>query len=86
MRAKELTNEDKKLQEQVQLMLAEHHADGNNDTLSRLGKFLTTPLDAKTVLPFNSQGSDDDSSNTGNTISAVLNVLTTLLRLFVFRG
>jgi Zn-finger nucleic acid-binding protein len=86
LRTKEPSAEDKKLQEQVQLILAEHHAAGNNDTLSRLGKFLTTPLDEKIVLPFSSQGSDDDSSNTGNTISAVLNVLTTLLRLFVFRG
>ena len=85
LRTKEPSAEDKKLQEQVQLILAEHHADGNNDTLSRLGSFLTKPLDVKGILPLNSQDSDGDSSNTGNTISAVLNVLTTLLRLFVFR-
>ena len=85
LRAKEPSVEDKKLQEQVQLILAEHHADGNNDTISKLGKFLTTPLDTKGILPLNSQDPDDDSPNAGNTISAVLNVLTTLLRLFVFR-
>jgi len=86
LRTKEPSAEDKKLQEQVQLILAEHHADGNNDTLSRLGSFLTKPLDVKGILPLNFQDSDDNSSNSGNTISAVLNVLTTLLRLFVFRG
>ena len=86
LRTKEPSAEDKKLQQQVQLILAEHHADGNNDTISRLGNYLSKPVDTKGMLPFNSQDSDDDSSNAGNTISAVLNVLTTLLRLFVFRG
>ena len=84
-RTKEPSAEDKKLQEQVRLILAEHHMDMNNGTISRLGSFLTKPLDVKGILPLNSQDSDGDSSNTGNTISAVLNVLTTLLRLFVFR-
>jgi Zn-finger nucleic acid-binding protein len=86
LRPKEPTPADKQLQEDVEIILADHYGEANNDVLSRLGKFLTTPLDAKIMLPLNSQDSDDDSSNTGNTISAVLNVLTTLLRLFVFRG
>ena len=85
LRTKEPSAEDKKLQQQVQLILAEHHADGNNDTISRLGNFLSRPVDTKGIFPFNSQDSYDDSLNAGNTISAVLNVLTTLLRLFVFR-
>ena len=85
LRPKEPSAEDKKLQEQVQLILAEYQADRNNSTISRLQSFLTKPLDVKGILPLNSQDSDDDSSNAGNTISAVLNVLTTLLRLFVFR-
>ena len=85
LRTKEPSAEDKKLQEQVRLILAEHHADRNNDTLSRLGSFLTKPLDVKGILPLNFQDSDDNSSNSGNTINVVLNVLTTLLRLFVFR-
>ena len=86
LRPKEPTPADKQLQEDVEIILADHYGEANNDVLSRLGKFLTTPLDAKIMLPLNSQDSDDDSSNAGNTISAVLNVLTTLLRLFVFRG
>jgi Zn-finger nucleic acid-binding protein len=86
LRPKEPSTEDKKLQEQVQLILAEYQADRNNSTISRLQSFLTEPLDVKGILPLNSQDSDADSSNAGNTISAVLNVLTTLLRLFVFRG
>ena len=85
LRAKEPSSEDKKLQEQVQLILADYHGENSNDILSRLSKFLSTPLDTKTMMPFNSQDSDDDSSNAGNTISTVLSVLTTLLRLFVFR-
>jgi Zn-finger nucleic acid-binding protein len=86
LRTKEPSAEDKKLQEQVQLILAEHRANRNNDTISRLGSFLTKPLDVKGILPLNFQDSDDNSSNSGNTINVVLNVLTTLLRLFVFRG
>jgi Zn-finger nucleic acid-binding protein len=85
LRPKEPTPADKQLPEDVEIILADQYGEANNDVLSRLGKFLTTPLDAKIMLPFNSQDSDDDSSNAGNTISAVLNVLTTLLRLFVFR-
>ena len=87
IQTKEPTEEDKKLQKQVALILANHHADGiNDDVLGRLTGFLTKPVDIKGILPLNSQDSDDDSSNEGNAVSVVINVLTTLLRLFVFRG
>jgi Zn-finger nucleic acid-binding protein len=88
VRTKEPTEEDRKLQEQVQLILAEHHANNSSGAISRLGSFLTKPVDTKSMLPPSLQfnDSDDDSPNTANTIGAVLNVVTTLLRLFVFRG
>jgi len=82
LRPKEPSPEDKKLQEDVEIILADHRNQVNNDVLSRLGKFLTAPVDTKTLLPLES---NENSSKTANTIGIVLNVLTTLLRLFVFR-
>lgn len=86
LRTKEPNLADKKLQEQVEIILADHRAEANDDVISRLGKFLTTSVDTKSIFTLNNQDADDNSSNAANTIGAVLNVITTLLRLFVFRG
>ena len=81
-RAKEPTPDDKKLREQVQQILADYQNVGGSDVLKRLTNFLTTPLEEKSILPLES---DENTSQPANTIGAILNVLTTLLRLFVFR-
>ncbi len=82
LRPKEPTPEDKKLQEQVQQILADHQNEGGSDVLKRLTNFLTMPLDGKSMLPLES---DENSSQPANTIGTIINVITTLLRLFVFR-
>jgi Zn-finger nucleic acid-binding protein len=82
LRPKEKTPEDKKLEEDIEIILSNHQAERSNDVLTRLGNFLSTPIDGNTVLPLNST---EKSSEVENTLSTILNVLTTLLRLFVFR-
>jgi Zn-finger nucleic acid-binding protein len=85
VKTKEPTAEDKKLQEQVALILANHHADSTHeDVLSRLGIFLNKDMNSEGLNFLKSN--DDDTPNAGNTSGVVLNVLTTLLRLFVFKG
>jgi Zn-finger nucleic acid-binding protein len=83
VRTKEPTAEDLKLQAQVKTILADYQSGNDNSTLIRLGQFLTKPVETPTIFQ---PGLDKDSSAAGNTIGAVLNVLTTLLRMFVFRG
>ena len=82
LRPKQPTPEDKKLQEDVAIILANHQNDGGNDVLKRLTNFLTTPLEGKSTLPLES---GENSSQAANAVGVVLNVLTTLLRLFIFR-
>jgi hypothetical protein len=88
LRTKEPTAEDKKLQEQVALILANHHADNTkDDVLARLGAFLNKDAGAPGLGFLNNNTNDNDSNNnTGSGIATALTVLTTILRLFVFRG
>jgi Zn-finger nucleic acid-binding protein len=80
---KEQTAEDLKLQAQVKTILAEHQSEANDSVLTRLSQFLTKPVEMPAGL---SQGESEDPPAGANTVGVVLNVLTTLLRLFVFRG
>ena len=82
LRPKEPSPEDKKLQEDIEIILADHQNEGGSDVLKRLTNFLTTPLEGKSMLPLES---DENTPQAANAIGVVLNVLTTLLRLFVFR-
>jgi Zn-finger nucleic acid-binding protein len=86
LRPKEPTPDDIKLKEQIDTILADHQSQGGSDVLKRLTGFLTTPIEPKSTLSLGSFGSNDDSSQAGNTVGTILNVVTTLLRLFVFRG
>lgn len=82
LRLKEKTAEDKKLEEEIEIMLKDHRAENNNDVLKRLGNFLSTPVDVNTMLPLEA---DEKSHETENALGLVLNVLTTILRLFIFK-
>jgi Zn-finger nucleic acid-binding protein len=82
LRPKEKSLEDKKLEEDIEIILSEHQTGGSNDVLKRLGNFLSTPLDRNTLLPLESA---EKSPEAENAVNLILNVLTTLLRLFVFR-
>jgi Zn-finger nucleic acid-binding protein len=83
LRPKERTPEDIKLEEDIkQILAANQTGSGNNDVLKKLGQFLSTPIDEETMLPATSA---ETSPKVENTVNLVMNVLTTLLRLFVFR-
>jgi Zn-finger nucleic acid-binding protein len=46
-RTKEKSSEDKELEERISNLIAAHQAEHPNDTLERLGKFLSTPMDSE---------------------------------------
>jgi Zn-finger nucleic acid-binding protein len=79
---KEKSPDDIKLQENIQRLLESHKNGGADDTLGRLARFLSTPIDEQTLLPLNSA---PRSPAEENNLNIVLNVLITVLRLFIFR-
>ena len=72
------TAADNKLRELVDL----HRSGNQNDTLKRLANFLSTPVDESNLF---SGKSKPEISAQEQTISTVLNVITTILRLFLFK-
>jgi Zn-finger nucleic acid-binding protein len=50
-RPKERGSEDKKLEEDIKRILSVHHAESASNTLEKLGKFLSMPIDRATLLP-----------------------------------
>jgi Zn-finger nucleic acid-binding protein len=82
LRPKEKSPEDIKLQENIQKILELHKAGDADDTLGKLARFLSKPIDENTLLTTDSAPRSPAEENTLNT---VLNVLITVLRLFVFR-
>jgi Zn-finger nucleic acid-binding protein len=82
LRPKEKSPEDIKLQENIQKILELHKAGDADNTLGKLARFLSKPIDENTLLTPESAPRSPAEENTLNT---VLNVLITVLRLFVFR-
>jgi Zn-finger nucleic acid-binding protein len=68
-RTKEKSPEDKELEERISQLIAAHQSGHPNDTLERLGKFLSTPVDSEAGV-----------SNTANNI---LMLLMMIFRAFV---
>lgn len=82
MRPREKSAEDKKLEANIQKLLAEYQTAGNTNSLQKLAKFLTTPLDENTLLPLDS---DEQPPSEGKNVGLLLDILSTILRLFIFR-
>jgi Zn-finger nucleic acid-binding protein len=82
IRPKEKSPEDIALEENIKQILAQHQTGGTDDVLGRLGRFLSTPLDEQTLLPLETT---QLSPQEENTLTFILNILITLLRLFVFK-
>ncbi|MGP8081093.1 MAG: zf-TFIIB domain-containing protein [Dehalococcoidales bacterium] len=80
---KEPTAEDKKLQEQIQSILADQKNGDNESVLSKLNAFLSQPVGSADTL---SLDANDNATEEANPVGAVMSVAMTLLRLFVFRG
>lgn len=73
---KEVTPEDIKLENEIKQLLAAHHAGSSKDGLKNLGTFLSKSI---------REEPDQELSSATNTISSILNILVTILKLFVFR-
>ena len=78
---KEKSPEDKKMEEDIERILASHQAGGNTDTLGKLGRFLSTPLDRNTLLLLE----HSETTKEEGTANLALNVLMLLFRAIVFR-
>ena len=81
-RLKEKSFEDKKLEESIGQLIASHQSGRSTETLERLGKFLSTPLDGDTsVFPDPAQR----SPLAENAVSVALNIILTILRAFILK-
>jgi Zn-finger nucleic acid-binding protein len=80
---KEPTEEDKKLQAQIQSILADHQNGDTESVLTKLNAFLSQPVGASSSARY--LDGDENESNGANAVGAVLNIAGTLLRLFVLK-
>jgi Zn-finger nucleic acid-binding protein len=74
--------EDERLDQKVQQLLASHRAGSSSDVLAKAGAFLSTPVGMSSV---GSNSSSQELGQNENHLNTILNVLTMLLRLFIFR-
>jgi Zn-finger nucleic acid-binding protein len=72
-RTKEKTSEDKQLEERISNLIAAHQAEHPNDTLERLGEFLSTPVDSE-------EGVSDTAKGVGDTANIIM------LLMMIFRA
>lgn len=81
--SKEKSLKDAEFEEEVKKLLASSRSDKGNDVVGRLRKFLSTPVDEGSLSPDVPVGKP---STAANTAGIALEVLLTLLRIFVFRA
>lgn len=82
LRHREKTPEDVKLEEEIKQILASQQSGEHGDVLRKLGEFLSTPLDPNNLVPLEStQRTPEDES----ALNSILNILSLVLRLFVFK-
>ena len=79
---KENSLADKKLEENIRQLIESHRSGRSTDTLERLGKFLSTPVDGDTLT---SADTTQRSALTENAVSVALNIIMTILRVFIFK-
>lgn len=82
LKQQEVTLKDEKLQRDVEILLQQYREGGGNDTLKKLGSFLSTELDENTLRPLES---NERTPEVDNAVNLALNVLASLLSIFTFR-
>ncbi len=75
-----ISNSGTKSDEAIQRILEQYQSGSSTDTLTRLGKFLSTPVDNMTLRP---EESAEVSPAVDRTINIALNVLMLVLRFFL---
>lgn len=82
-RPKERSPQDREFEEDIKRLLSASHQPGRaDDVLGRLGKFLSTPIDGQASSP---QETAQRHPSAEGTISVALNILLTILRIFVLK-
>jgi len=71
-RPKERSSRDKKLEEDIKRILSAHRAEAASNTLEKLGRFLSMPIDRATLLPLEQSEKQLEQGKTGNLILDVL--------------
>lgn len=80
-RPKDRSSKDKKLEEDIKSILSAHRAETANNSLEKLGSFLSMPIDRATLLPLEQSGNQWEQEKTGNSIlDALMFVLMTFIR------
>ena len=82
-RPKERSSQDKKLEEDIEHILSEHHAEAASNTLEKLGRFLSMPIDRATLLPLEQSEKQLEQGKAG---SLILDVLMLILMALIRRG
>jgi Zn-finger nucleic acid-binding protein len=80
-RPKDRSSKDKKLEEDIKSILASYRAETASNTLGKLGAFLSTPIDRRTLQPLGQSWDQLEQEKTGNPIlDALMLVLIALIR------
>jgi len=80
-RTKERSSKDKRLEEDIERTLSAHRTEAASNTLEKLGRFLSMPIDRATLLPLEYSEKQLGQGKTGNLILDVLMlVLMALIR------
>ena len=80
-RPKDRSAKDKKLEEDIKSIFAAHRTETANNTLEKLGTFLSTPIDRATMQPLGQSWDQLEQRKTGNSIlDALIFVLIAFIR------
>jgi len=71
-RTKERSSKDKRLEEDIKRTLSAHRTEAASNTLEKLGRFLSMPIDRATLLPLEYSEKQLGQGKTGNLILDVL--------------
>ncbi len=76
--------EDKRLEEDIQRLLATNHPESTSEALTRIANFLSTPIDRQTLRP-DSGIIVEEPGPPGSAVELVAGLLNVVLRLFILR-
>ena len=79
-RPKGRSSKDKRLEEDIKRILSAHRAEAASNTLEKLGRFLSMPIDRATLLPLEQSEKQLEQGKPGNSI---LDVLMLILMAFI---
>lgn len=85
MRQKKKSPQDEGLKESIATLIESYESGRSTETLRRLGDFLSTPVNFGHTSNLGDIADVGDMANVGSIGGVALNILVTILRLFIFR-